>query len=477
MSDARAGQWPLLGYDSDPVPADEAGLNPVIKHYEDLALAMTTQAKVLKKIGAGDETLLKGKAADAMRKRSRESADALDKASERYVNVRDALRAFGPELEFARSETGLALKAAEDAAGAQDAAKGMPDPVNADRPDDAPPLTDQEKQESQNRAGKLDAANGDLEAARAKARAAMTRFDEAATTAANTIRKNWDVDGLHHSGWEAFKHGLNKVLKKLVEVLTYIGMALAVLSILIPGLGVLTLLSVAATVISVIASTILAAQGEGSWLSVIIGVLSLGLIGVAAKMAGSLKGVQGGLLGRGAGTFGSQNRQLQFLFRDREWLRSMVTIGRNPDLTRKINDLTITMGPLTRNLRSWQEFAGKTTVSPGWWQLTHPKYLATDLSRLMDRLKGGTWRWDRLTGVSDIKDVQKITAALGQIGVAGFTIKPWMYLGPISYTFGWAMRPFSLVNPSNFNPNDPRWDLAGWRDADYSGLYGENPVL
>jgi len=477
MSDTRAGEWHLLGYDSDPVPADVAGLDPVIKHYVDIALAMTTQAKLLKKIGDGDETLLKGKAADAMRKRSRESADALNKASERYVDVRDALRVFRPELEFARSETGLALKDAQDAAGAQSAAEGMPDPVNTNRPDDAPPLTDKEKQESESRTGKIDAAKGSLEAAQAKARAAMTRFDEAATTAANKIRENWGDDGLHHSGWEAFLHKLNKFLKKLVEVLMYIGMALAVLSILIPGLGMLTLLGVIVTVVSVVASFILAVQGEGSWLSVIIGVLSLGLIGVAAKMAGGLKGVQAAQLGRGAGAFGNQNRQLQFLFRDREWLRSMVNIGRNPDLARRINDLTITMAPFAKNLRGWQEFAGKTSVSPGWWQITNPKYLATDFSRFMERIGGGTWRWDRLIGVSDIKDVQKISAALSQLGIAGHTIKPWMYLGPISYTFGWAMRPFSLINPSNFNPADPRWSLQGWRDADYSGLYGENPVL
>jgi hypothetical protein len=477
MGATRPGEWQLLDYDSDPVPADVAGLDPVIKHYEDIALAMSTQAKLLKKIGDGDETLLKGKAADAMRKRSRESAEALNKASGRYDDIRDALRTYRPELEYARSETGLALTAAQDAAAAQKGAEGLPDPVNADRPDDAPPLTDKEKRESESRTGKIDAAKGELEAAKVKARAALTRLDAAATAAANKIRENWGDDGLHHSGWEAFLHKLNKFLKKLVEILMYIGMALAVLSILIPGLGMITLLGVIVTAVSVAASFILAVQGEGSWLSVIIGVLSLGLIGVAAKMAGGLKGVQGAQLGRGAGAFSSQNRQLQFLFRDREWLRSMMNIGRNPDLARRINDLTITMAPFARNLRSWQEFAGKTSVSPGWWQITHPKYLATDFSRFMDRIGGGTWRWDRLIGISDIKDVQKITAALGQLGITGAAIKPWMYIGPVSYTFGWAMRPFSLINPSNFNPADPRWSLDGWRDADYSGLYGENPVL
>ncbi|WP_454857982.1 hypothetical protein [Promicromonospora soli] len=485
MSSVRGGDWPLLDYDTDPVPAEASGLDEVIRHYESITTQMETQAKLLKKIGDGDETLLKGKAADAMRKRSRESADSLNRASGRYADVRDALRQFQPALETARSETGLALKAAEDAAGAQNAAEGMPDPVNADRPDDAPPLTDKDREASTNRAGKIETAQQDLAAAKARAVAAMTALDTAADAAARKIRENWGSDDLHTSGWDAFLHRLNKFLKKLVEILMYIGMALAVLSILIPGLGILTLLSVVATVVSVAASFILAVQGEGSWLSVIIGVVSLGLIGVAAKMAGSLKNVQAGLLSKGAGSLGNQTKQLQNLMRDREWLRNFLTIGATPNLARQISALSFKIGPLATKLRGWQEFGLKTSVSPGWWQIGKPNawikgdfsklsaWFKNDVSRIKTMWPRGDYRWDRLIGISDIKDVQKISAALSQIGVAGFTIKPWMYIGPISYTFGWSMRPFSLLNPSNFNATDPRWSLYGWRDADYAGLYSD----
>lgn len=485
MSAVRGGDWPLLGYDSDPVPAEASGLDEVIRHYESITTQMETQAKLLKKIGDGDETLLKGVAADAMRKRSRESADALNKAAGRYADVRDALREYRPALETARSETGLALKDAQAAAGDQSSAEGLPDPVNADRSDDAPPLTEQDRQASANRSGKIETAKQDLAAAKARAVAAMSAFDTAAETAARKIRENWGDDGLKHSGWEAFLHQLNKILKKLVEILMYIGMALAVLSILIPGLGILTLLSVVATVVSVAASFILAIQGEGSWLSVIIGVLSLGLIGVAAKMAGSLKNVQAGLLTKGAGSLGNQTRTFQFLIRDREWLRNILTIGATPNIARQISALSFRIGPMGDRLRGWQEFALKTSVSPGWWQIGKPNawikgdfsklsaWFKNDVSRIQSMWPRGDYRWDRLIGISDIKDVQKINAALSQIGVGGFAIKPWMYIGPISYTFSWGMRPFSLLNPSNFNPADPRWSLYGWRDADYAGLYSD----
>ena len=484
MSAVRGGDWHLLGYDSDPVPAEASGLDEVIRHYESITTQMETQAKLLKKIGDGDETLLKGVAADAMRKRSRESADSLNRAAGRYADVRDALRGYKPGLETARSETGYALKDAQDAAGAQSSAEGMPDPVNADRPDDEP-LTEKDREASRNRSGKIETAKQDLEAAKARAVAAMSALDTAAETAARKIRENWGHDDLHTSGWDAFLHRLNKILKKIVEVLIYIGMALAVLSILIPGLGILTLLSVVATVISVAASFILAVQGEGSWLSVIIGVLSLGLIGVAAKMAGSLKNVQAGLLTKGAGSLGNQTKLMQNLMRDREWLRNLLTIGATPNIARQISALSFKIGPLGARLRGWQDFAGKTSVSPGWWQIGKPNawvkgdfsklsaWFKNDVSRIKSMWPRGDYRWDRLIGISDIKDVQKISAALSQLGVGGFAIKTRMYIGPISYTFSWAMRPFSLLNPSNFNPADPRWSLYGWRDADYAGLYSD----
>lgn len=480
MSAVRGGDWHLLDYDSDPVPAEATGLDAVIKHYESITTQMETQAKLLKKIGDGDETLLKGVAADAMRKRASESADSLNRAAGRYADVRDALRTYQPALETARSETGFALKDAQEAAGAQTAAEGMPDPVNADRPDDAPELTDEDRLASSNRAGKIETAKRDLAAAKARAVAAMSAFDTAAETAARKIRENWGSDDLHTSGWDAFLHGLNKILKKIVEVLMYIGMALAVLSILIPGLGILTLLSVVATVVSVAASFILAVQGEGSWLSVIIGVLSLGLIGVAAKMAGSLKTIQTAQLG-------SKVSPTKFI----ELNKIAGRIGPWTKISRPFDRFMFGKlgGFELKAFTNWADFARKTSVSVGWWQIGKPNawikgdfsklsaWFKQDISRFTTAVKGGPWRWDRLIGVSDIKDLQKINAALSQLGVNGFAIKPWMYIGPISYTFSWAMRPFSLLNPSNFIPTDPRLSLYGWSDYDYSRNYSDQKGL
>ncbi|GAA1866086.1 hypothetical protein [Myceligenerans crystallogenes] len=470
MSAARQGEWPLVGHDSDPVPAGSEGLDEIIRHYKKISEAMTEQAALLKKIGDGDVRLLKGKSADAMRKRSRESAGALDKAAGRYADVHAALVVYQPALLTARTDTWSGLNEAVAANRALGTAEGMPDPVNAPRPDDAEPLTEAQKKESADRSTAISTANGNLESAKAKVAGALEALRVAAEAAATKIRENWHVDGLHTTGWEAFKHRLNKFLKKLVEILTYIGLALAVLAILIPGLNVIALIGIGVAVVSVVASFILAIQGEGSWLGVILGVLSLVGIGIAAKLANNLKHVQRAGLAAGPGKLAG--------------LMDDIALGKNLSRLalqngfRGFNKLTIDkLVKNVTNARNLRAFLETKTVSPGWWHMfKDPKWvLKEDWSRLLKAWPRGDYRWDRLIGVSDIRDVRQIAGNVGLFGNI-FQIKPWMYIGPISYGIGWFGRPFSMMNPSILNPNDTRKDNTGWHDANYAGLTGENPV-
>lgn len=468
MSAARQGEWPLVGHDSDPVPAGSEGLDEIIRHYKEISEAMTEQAALLKKIGDGDVRLLKGKSADAMRKRSRESAGALDKAAGRYADVHTALVGYQPALATARTDTWTALNDAVAANRALGAAEGMPDPVNANRPEDAPPLTEAEKKESSDRTAAIGKANGDLEGAKQKVATALEALRVAAEAAATKIRENWHVDGLHTTGWEAFKHRLNKFLKALVEILTYIGLALAVIAILIPGLNVIALIGIGVAVVSVVASFILAIQGEGSWLGVILGVLSLVGIGIAAKIANNLKHVQKiGLTRGGPAALG----------RGQDDIRHILFALRNLSGGAPRQGLYSLLSSKVANLRSMGDFLLKQRVSPGWWHMfKDPKWvLKEDWSRLLKAWPRGDYRWDRLIGISDIRDVSKIAGNLGLIGNI-YQIKPWMYIGPIAYGIGWFGRPFSMMNPSILNPNDTRRDNTGWHDANYAGLTGENPV-
>ena len=466
MSAARTGDWPLVGHDSDPVPADPSELDKVIAYYKTISEAMTEQAALLKRIGDGDVRLLKGQSADALRKRARESAGALDKAAARYADVHSALDTYEPSLTTARTDTWNALTDAEKAARELQNAEGMPDPVNATRPDDAKPLTDKEKTESSDRETAINTANSGIDGAKQKLAGALEALRVAAEAASTKIRENWKVDDLHTSGWDAFVHRLNKFLKALVEILTYIGMALAVLAILIPGLNVIALVGIGVAVVSVVASTILAAQGEGSWLGVIMGVLSLVGIGIAAKMASKLKGIQA------VGLTKAGPVQLK-LAKDRIGDLALALRGplRAPGIFR--DALTKSVG----NFRSMGDFLLKQRVSPGWWHIfKNPKWvLKEDWTRLKTAWPNGAYRWDRLIGISDIKDISKISGNLGLLGNI-YQIKPWMYIGPIAYGVGWFGRPFSMLNPSFLNPFDQRNTNSGWHDANYSGPTSENPV-
>ena len=63
---------------------------------------------------------------------------------------------------------------------------------------------------------------------------------QAGQAAAATIRKGFN-DGLTDSGWDRFKYAFKKFLQILIKVLTYIGMALAVIALVIPGVGEMVL--------------------------------------------------------------------------------------------------------------------------------------------------------------------------------------------------------------------------------------------
>ncbi|GAB4086063.1 hypothetical protein GCM10028784_26930 [Myceligenerans cantabricum] len=501
MSAARDGEWNLLGHDSDPVPATAEGLDGIISHYRDIAQAMTDQAALLKRIGDGDVRLLKGQAADAMRKRARESNEALSKVADRYTDVKDALVGYQPELRTARTLTGEALEEAEAASRQLGVAEGMADPVNADRSEDAPPLTDKDRQASSDRAAAIGKAEEGTAAAKAKASRALEALQTAADRAAAKIRENWDDDGLHHSWQEALRHKIAKVLKKIVEILGYIGMALAVLAILIPGLGFVTLMGVVVTVLSVIASTILAAWGEGSWLSVIIGVVSLGLIGVGAIATKALKGLQSVKVGnRGGGWRDAAVDRLADVSRIRDALRARLP----PNFSRPVPQINFSrplpawrVSPLspaersllgsldrqfttiTQNLNRWDDFIGGTTVKPPFWQFYTKNFWNVEKSRFGDVFVRGSWRGDRVLGVNDITDLKKIDLNIvNLLGGAPATIPLYAKLGPWAFSFGWITSLWGMaVTPTNFSPDDLRSSFDWWGDADYSGLYSENNVL
>jgi hypothetical protein len=280
---ARSGNWPLVGHPSDPVAGDPDQLHDLTTYYAKIAETIKSEAAVLQRIGSGDTTELKGQSADAIRSRSKDVAASLTQTSGRYDAVARALTVYGPALDTARTETARALQEAEAADGARGSSAAMPDP-GANRPTDAPPLTDAETAQVHARTSAMSEAADSSAQARRRMDAAIGALNAAGRSAAGVIRGAWN-DGLVDTWQYKLREGFIKFLKILVKVLMWIGVALAVLAFFIPGLGAAALAGAIVAVAAVVATGALAAMGEGSWLDFIIAVVGVVLIGVGVVVA------------------------------------------------------------------------------------------------------------------------------------------------------------------------------------------------
>ncbi|MDQ1576385.1 MAG: hypothetical protein QOH55_1535 [Microbacteriaceae bacterium] len=298
----RPGQWDLLDRPSDPVVADTAAIESRVAYFRSLADAMRTEGQRLSQIASGEA--LVGKYADELRSASGDVAKDLNQVVGRYDAVVRALVEFQPAVDVALTGSASALDDAIDANTAQRQADAMP----VATPAAGTPLTPQQEQSNADKISATDAAAGRLEAAKAKLAGVLTRLDDAGRQAASTVRGGFN-DGLTDSGWDRFKYAFKKFLAILVKVLTYIGMALSVLALVIPGIGELVFaagLALGAVVLA--ADVALKAMGGGSWADIGIAIAGLLTFG-AAKILGpainsglrSAMATMKGALGSGTG--------------------------------------------------------------------------------------------------------------------------------------------------------------------------------
>lgn len=269
----RPGPWELLDRPSDPVVADRAAIDSRLAHFRSLADAMRVEGQRLAKIGSGEA--LAGKYADELRSASQDVAKDLNQVVGRYDAVVQALVAYQPALDAALAGSAAALDDAIDASGAVRQADALPLATAAAGAE----LTPQQVQANDDKTAATNAAAGRLQAAKARLAGVLASLDDAGREAAATVRRGFG-DGLTDSGWDRFKYAFKKFLKILVQVLTYIGMALAVIAIIIPGVGPLIFAAGAAIGAVALAAEIgLMALGEGSWLDLgmaLAGMLTLG---------------------------------------------------------------------------------------------------------------------------------------------------------------------------------------------------------
>jgi hypothetical protein len=362
----REGNWGLLGESTDPVIADTGVMQQLITYYKDMASEITSEAAVLKSIGDGDDSKFKGETADAVRKKSKEVAESLQKMSGRYDAIRDALTGYLPSLEQGLSESAAALRDAETAQQSGASASAMPDP-SENRADDAPPLTDDEQGQIDAKHAATTRANDAMDAAKTKLRNALSALDGAGKAAASTIRAAWD-DGLHDTLGDKIKAFFSKLLKLIVKIFTYIGIALAALAILIPGVGVLAIMGAVAAGVSLVAQIGLTALGEGNVFDLVMAVVGVVTLGVGAGITKATSIAVG--KGVTAGKTAIQNAtkvDLGKISKIRDAAIKDWTSAGSATKVRYANQLGNEVR--TNGLNRLDDFAGKFKDNPNWWNI------------------------------------------------------------------------------------------------------------
>ncbi|WP_130179067.1 hypothetical protein [Cryobacterium sp. SO1] len=242
----RPGQWELLDQDGDPVTADTFAVEARASQYRKFAQVLELEAATLEKIAGGD--VLKGQYADALRESAREVSEDLHKVVGRYQHVVDAVTGFLPAIEIGLQGSADALDDAVEADGRGRAASAVPDII---APEDGTLSAEDEAANTEN-SRRQDISVEDLLAAKAKLGSVLAELNAAGSRAAKTIRAGFD-DGLTDTTGDRIKAWFVKFLQILTQVLMVIGMALAVIALLIPGLGAAVLMAIAGIELALVA--------------------------------------------------------------------------------------------------------------------------------------------------------------------------------------------------------------------------------
>jgi hypothetical protein len=484
---ARPGDWSLLDQDKDPVIADIPAITDLATYYTNMSDAITQDADVLGRIGDGSEIEAKGQAADKIRGKAKDVAGSLKQLSGRYEAVKEALNGFIPHLQTGLDDTATALQMAVEASGAQGSANAMPDP--AANPPEGKEASDDDKATSAKRTAAIDQANDDMNAAKAKFQSAMDALNSAGKAASDTIRGAWD-DGLHDSGWYKFIH-------MLVKILTIIGIILAVFAILVPGLGIASILSAITAGLSLMANAYLASIGEASFVDVlmsVVGVISLG-VGVAVSKIASVAKIS--VMAKTSTTVGKDvGSTMSKTINNLEKIKNARGALMNKQLTGKISTDTAIrrLGELRNNERAITTKLQQTNINKimdgvskpaNWWNIAGDDLktlqgLRTTIGKDWDRVSSWSKLSEnygaRLIGVDKYTELNKFSSELGAIGVAvNVPSKSWQYLAGGRTIYGGLNGIFNgIMSPTKIGDDQSRPWSDPWQDA--KGNWEKSPA-
>lgn len=274
MSIRNLGDWSELDQDRDPVYADPDRVRAAQKGYQHISTTIDNTVTRLQKIVDANSDGLAGQYVSELQDSAGSIVDRLSKAGVRYRDVADQIARYEPDLDQGLAETAAALNDARAAQTAQAKASAMPDPQKA--PDGTTSFVEMQKGTAKSNV--TDQANSDLDAAKKRLNAALDALNAAGKRFGDAVNGNNYNDGLTDTFWDR----LDAIFAEISKYLGYIGIALAALAFLIPGLNVLLLVGVVAGVASLVVDSVLFAHGKGSLLDVVMDSVGLGLAGLGA---------------------------------------------------------------------------------------------------------------------------------------------------------------------------------------------------
>lgn len=282
----------LVGVSGDPVL-----LNSMASHYESVAASIRGAAAKLRSLETGSSS---SDALDAFVVKAEEVSAILGKAEGRYGETGSALKAYASELSLAHEAAAPALANHRDAVDDLAAAEKLveryehfalvaTDEVTKQEHLDQAAAQRTKAEEARGRvslyARRLTDAHTSVETA---ATAAIARIDDATDDGlADTL---WDdLGGAWDAGFAAFQKWMEENdswISTLVDVLAVLGGALALASLLIPGINLLVLAVMAVSVGLAVARF---AAGTGSALDLVLALISVATLGIGGAFVASAK--------------------------------------------------------------------------------------------------------------------------------------------------------------------------------------------
>ncbi|GAA4124717.1 hypothetical protein GCM10022215_32600 [Nocardioides fonticola] len=280
----RAGEWHLLGVDGDPLPGDVYEVSSEVTHYEQTASSIRAQVARLRQMASGTNELV-GEFAPELRESAEKLADHLEQAEGRFDTVAEQLGRWRPVLDHGQVETGSLLRQAVEAQHQVETHQAPSTPVD--------PTDEQAASADRTRADRLREAQGELSRIVSRFRALMDDIDRTAEDVARRIDAA-SHDKLKDSWWDAhvrkFIHDHASFLKLIADVLTWVATALVIAVVLLSNpAGWMVLAAMALTAAAMVIHTVLAANGDGSWMDVAIDAFAVLTMGAGALFSSTAR--------------------------------------------------------------------------------------------------------------------------------------------------------------------------------------------